>query len=182
MPSPVRAILFLVFVAVPLLEIALLIKVGQIIGFWWTVAIVVVTAALGTTLLHRQGMATIGRLMEQTRSGKPPVKTLVEGALLLAAGLLLLTPGLFTDSLGLVLMVPPIRSLLADQILSRVTIVTLGGGGRARPADGPRSAPGAGRPEQTPRYQDAEDGIIIEGEFERLDEKTVDPKGRRRGG
>jgi len=166
MPSPIRAIVFLIFVAIPLLEIVLLIKVGQLIGFWWTVLIVIGTAALGTSLLHRQGLETLRRMTTSVRLGTPPVQPLVEGALLLGAGALLLTPGLITDALGLLLLVPPIRSLIARAFMSRMTVIVSGGfwqteengPGRTRGADGDGT------------WSDKE-GPVIEGEFERLDER-----------
>ncbi|MCB1520133.1 MAG: FxsA family protein [Hyphomicrobiaceae bacterium] len=179
MLSPVRAIMLLVFVAIPLLEIVLLIKVGQSIGFWWTVLIVVATAVVGTSLLHRQGLETLRRLMASTEAGSAPVQTLVEGALLLASGFLLLTPGLITDTFGFILLVPPLRSFLARHVVSKAIVVVRNGGWTQGPGpdeDEPRSG-GPRGPRQGPR--DDGDGIVIEGEYERLDERTVDPNRRR---
>lgn len=181
MPSPFRAIALLVFIAIPLLEIALLIWVGQSIGFWWTVLIVVGTAVIGTTLLHRQGLETLRRLSASARLGTPPVQPLVDGALLLAAGLLLLTPGLMTDVAGLLLLVPPVRALLARSLLSRVMVIVSGSvfGGAADDATPRRPGPDTARWGSRHRADtDADGGTVIEGEFERLDER--DPKTGRR--
>lgn len=187
MQSPIRAILLLVFIAIPLLEIALLIKIGQAIGFWATILLVIATAAIGTWLLHAQGMETLRRVMASMDEGKPPVKPVLEGFLLLVAGLLLLTPGILTDTIGFVLLIPPVRALLVRYGLNRLVFVTVSGRGWTGAADdqtedgrwqeheqsGPGGGPGPGR-------RSAGEGPIIEGEYERLDERTVDPRRDRR--
>lgn len=183
MPSPNRAILLLVFMAVPLLEIALLVKVGQLIGFWATIGIVLATAVLGTYLLHRQGLETLHRVMRATEAGQPPVEPLVDGVLLLLAGVLLITPGIITDTLGLVLLVPQVRKLLIRHVLARMMVISVGTSQWRREADAGqnRSAAGSSQPPNQRggnwRNDDTiEDGIIIEGEYQRLDERTVDNK------
>ena len=118
MNSPIRAILLLIFIAIPLIEIALLIKIGQAIGFWATILLVIGTAGFGTLVLHAQGMQTLNRVLASVNDGKPPVTPVLEGFLLLIAGMLLLTPGILTDSVGFILLVPPIRQLLVRHALS----------------------------------------------------------------
>jgi len=104
-------ILFL-FIAVPILEIAVLIQVGSIIGTWPTVGLVILTAVVGTALLRAQGMATLARAQEALNRGEAPLREVFDGACLLVAGVLLLTPGFVTDSLGLSLFLSPVRSAL----------------------------------------------------------------------
>lgn len=172
-----RIVLFLLFVAIPLLEIAVLIKVGQSLGFWPTLAIVIGTALIGTKLLHDQGFAALTSANKAVRAGKPPLEAVVDGVFLIAAGALLVSPGLITDCLGIMLLIPPLRRAIAKWALARLLatsefeiavfgedIIKPEGG---KPADSvrPRSNPGGPG--------------VIEGEFERLDETTIDP--RRKG-
>lgn len=112
-------ILLLAFLLIPVLEIYLLIKVGSIIGAVPTILIVVFTAVLGAYLLRMQGFATMTRLQTSVAQGQLPAATMVEGALLLLAGALLLTPGFFTDAVGFILLVPPLRRRLAEWLLRR---------------------------------------------------------------
>ncbi len=118
--------LFLIFVSVPIIEIALFIKVGGFIGLWPTLAIVVLTALIGTVLMRIQGMATLARLQQSLAEGSNPAGPLAHGALILVAGVLLLTPGFFTDTVGLALLVPPVRDLVirwgAAKAAARVSV------------------------------------------------------------
>lgn len=179
MQSPIRAILLLVFIAVPLLEIALLIKIGQAIGFWATILIVIATAVIGTWLLHQQGIDTLRRVFDTMDRGEPPLQPVLEGLVLIVAGFLLLTPGIITDSIGFALLLPPVRELVVNHVLRRLLVVTVSGRGRGRteaePLDEtPWTSPGRGRQGRQsapPRG----DGPVIEGEYERLDERPVDP-------
>lgn len=102
-------LLFAIFVAVPIVEIALFIQVGGWIGLWPTLAIVVLTAIAGTWLLRQQGLAALARLQGALNRLSDPSQPLAEGAMILFAGALLLTPGFFTDACGLALMVPGLR-------------------------------------------------------------------------
>ncbi len=112
-------ILVILFLTIPLLEIYLLLKVGSLIGALWTVFLVVLTAVIGISLLRMQGISTIHRLQECTARGEPPAIPMIEGAFLLFAGALLLTPGFFTDAVGFAILFPPFRQYLAMQILTR---------------------------------------------------------------
>ncbi|WGH80286.1 FxsA family protein [Jannaschia ovalis] len=124
--------LFAIFVAVPILEIALFIQVGGWIGLWPTLAIVVATAALGTFLVRRQGLAEIRRIQRSLEELNDPTRPLAHGAMILASGLLLLTPGFFTDGLGFALLVPQVRDLVLAKIRKRVRVqsFTVGTGPR----------------------------------------------------
>ena len=110
-------ILFLLFVAVPLIEIYFLIRIGQHIGALSTILLCILTAALGAILLRIQGMLTLLSAREKLRQGEIPADNLLEGLILLITGVLLLTPGFVTDVIGFLCLVPSLRSLLALKLL-----------------------------------------------------------------
>lgn len=101
--------LFLLFVCVPLIEIGLFVQVGGFIGLWPTLIIVVLTAVLGTWLLRIQAQGVIYSLKIAAEQGLDPTPNLVHGILVFVSALLLLTPGFFTDAVGLSLMSPHVR-------------------------------------------------------------------------
>lgn len=104
-----RLVILSLFIAVPLVEIAVFIQVGGLIGLWPTVALVLLTAVVGTSLLRAQGLATLGRAQASLARGEMPLREVFDGACLLVAGVLLLTPGFVTDAVGLLLFLPPVR-------------------------------------------------------------------------
>ncbi len=116
---PIFRYLFILFLAVPLVEIYFLIKVGDVIGAWPTVLLVVLTAILGVWLLRWQGITTLTRVQASLQRGELPAQAMLEGMLLLIAGALLLTPGFVTDSFGFLILVPPLRHQLAAWLLQR---------------------------------------------------------------
>ncbi|RMD78165.1 MAG: FxsA family protein [Gammaproteobacteria bacterium] len=132
-------ILLLLFVLVPLLELYLLIKVGSVIGALPTVALVVLTALVGSALLRHQGLATLRRVQETLARGGVPAMELLEGALIVVGGLLLLTPGFFTDALGLLCLIPPVRRRFLRWAVRRGLLILVAGPG------GPPPGPGGGR-------------------------------------
>ena len=105
-------VLLLAFVITPIVEIAVFIQIGGEIGLWPTLAIVVITAIVGTALLRAQGLATFASAQKTLARGEFPVSQVFDGACLLVAGALLLTPGFVTDGIGLTLFFPPVRDLL----------------------------------------------------------------------
>ena len=105
-------LLLALFIGVPRIEIAVFIKVGGEIGIGATVAVVILTALIGTWLLRAQGLATLERARAQMDRGVLPGRELFDGACLLFAGALLLTPGFVTDSVGFLLFLPPVRDWL----------------------------------------------------------------------
>lgn len=105
-------LLAVVFIGMPLLEIAVFIEVGGAIGVWPTIALTVATALAGSLLLRAQGLATLTRARAQMDSGQLPAREIFEGVCLVLAGALLLVPGFVTDALGLLLFLPPFRDLL----------------------------------------------------------------------
>ena len=109
-------ILFFLFVVVPIIEIAVLMQVGSLIGVWPTVAVVVVTAWLGAKNVKAQGISTIQNLQTKMAQGEEPSQEIVAGLLLLVAGVLLVTPGFVTDAFGLSLLVPQVRAALVSSV------------------------------------------------------------------
>lgn len=112
-------LILLAFLGIPIAEIAVFIKAGQIIGLGWTLVVVVLTAVIGTALLRRQGVKVLSQTQQKLDRGELPVGELFDGICLLIAGALLLTPGFITDCVGFALFIPPVRMLLGTFILSR---------------------------------------------------------------
>ena len=181
-----RLAMLLLFIALPILEIALLIRAGQFIGFWPTLGIVIATAIAGTYLLRQQGFQILRRLSSDLNAGRPPLEPIADGAMLLVAGAFLMTPGFVTDAAGLLLLVPQTRTLIRRAIVQRILsspdiVVDVftehsdgspaeGHRGPADPRSGRRPDPHSG---SAPPSSGA---TVIEGEFERLDEKSRDPR------
>lgn len=101
--------------ALPLMELAVLVKVGQAIGLWKLLLLLLGMAALGAALLYWQGWTALRQTQDALLRGEPPVGPMLEGMLLVAAGVLLLAPGLITDAFALLLLVPPLRRAIARQ-------------------------------------------------------------------
>jgi UPF0716 protein FxsA len=144
------SVLFLLLLLVPLVEIYFLIQVGRVIGAVPTIALVVFTALLGAMLLRFQGWTTLQRTRLSMAQGQLPAIEMMEGVLLVFAGILLLIPGFFTDAIGFLLLVPPLRRALIRWFLSRS-------------AGPPPRPPGTGQPPHRDPY-------TIEGEYRRDDD------------
>lgn len=114
--------LFLLFLAVPLIEIALFIQIGGLIGLWPTLGIVILTAIAGTYLVRSQGLSELNRLRGSLSDLNDPTEPLAHGAMILFSGALLLTPGFFTDAVGFLLLVPGIRAAVLRQIRARIQV------------------------------------------------------------
>ena len=139
--------LVLLFIAVPLAELAVIIQVGQAIGVWWTIAILVADSILGSLLMRSQGRAVWRRFNSTLQVGRAPAREVADGVLVIFGGALLLTPGFITDILGIALLLPPsralIRGVLARRLLHRMT-VSLAGAATAPPRRrAPRGPSGA---------------------------------------
>jgi UPF0716 protein FxsA len=164
-----RLVIGLLFIVVPVLELALLVKTGQLIGFWATLLLVLTTAASGAIILSRQSFKVVGQALEALSEGRPPVAPVLEGLFLMLAGALLLTPGLITDVAALLLLVPPIRRAVArwsvNRLLQRADVGVFREGGDPDMEWRPHSSAGA------------QQGPIIEGEFERLGEESRPQRG-----
>ena len=119
--------LLLLFTVVPIVELYLLIRLGTVIGVVPTVALVIVTGALGASLARWQGLGVIGRISEDLAQGRLPTDALIDGLLILIAGALLLTPGLITDALGFFLLVPQGRAVVRKAVARRLARRTVAG-------------------------------------------------------
>lgn len=151
-------LLLAALIGVPLIEIGLFIKIGGLIGLWPTLALVLLTAALGSWQMRTQGLATLARGRRQLEQGQLPTRELFDGFCLVIAGALLLTPGFLTDAIGLVLFVPGFRDLLRRYLASRMETST-----ETRIwVDGQEVDPAGHRPGRGPG------GRVIEGEYRDL--------------
>lgn len=158
--------LLILFVAIPIIEIGLFIQVGGWLGLWPTLGIVILTAIIGTYLLRLQGMAALARLQNNIQSGQSPMDPIVHGAMILVAGVLLLTPGFFTDAVGFALLMPPVRALVikwgAARFVNSSTVVF--------------SNTQSASPRNPPR-----DSGAVEGDFVVLDDDEDDSEPKTRG-
>lgn len=101
--------LLFLFIAMPMIELALLVKIGTLIGFWQTMAIVIITAILGASLARFQGFVTWVRIQQSLQQGTMPAEEMIDGLLILVGGIVLLTPGFITDLFGFILLIPYTR-------------------------------------------------------------------------
>jgi UPF0716 protein FxsA len=120
-------ILFLTFMIVPLIEIAFFVVIGNAIGLWPTLAGVLVTAIIGSLVLRYQGMAVFNDIRAQMGRGQVPARSLADAALIGAGGLMLLLPGYFSDIIGILLLLPPVRNALYAFLRTRIQVVPMGG-------------------------------------------------------
>lgn len=120
--------LLIPFIAVPLIEIGLFIKVGGWLTLWPTLAIVLTTGIIGTFLVRQQGLKVLGELRNSMTQMRDPLSPLAHGALIVLAGVLLLTPGFFTDAIGFLLLVPPVRQAIITFMAARVQVASFGAG------------------------------------------------------
>lgn len=105
-------ILLVLFIVVPAIELWGLISVGKVIGPWWTVALVILTGFVGAWLAKQQGLQVMRMLQLQMSRGQMPGETLIDGALVLSGGLMLLMPGFFTDIVGILFLLPYTRMIV----------------------------------------------------------------------
>lgn len=131
MPSPKKSSLFgrllLLFTIVPIVELALLVWLGQRIGFWPTVGLIAGTAILGSYLAQREGLSALARFRTSLASGEMPGDALTDGIIILIAGAFLLTPGVVTDVVGFLGLLPPSRALIKRAVMKRVRSGAFGG-------------------------------------------------------
>lgn len=118
--------LLIAFMIVPVIEIALFIQVGEVIGLWLTLALVILTTIFGTWLVRSQAALAVNELRGSFSRQSDPTEQLAHSAMIFIAGLLLITPGFFTDALGFILLVPPIRRAAFAFLRKRVTVQNLG--------------------------------------------------------
>src|SRR5829696_9404437 len=111
-------LLILIFIVVPIAELAVIIQVGGQIGVWWTIAILIADSIIGSLLMRSQGRASWRRFNVTLQSGRPPAREALDGVLVIFGGALLLTPGFISDILGALLLLPPTRAV-ARRVLVR---------------------------------------------------------------
>lgn len=168
-----RFILPFLLLIVPIIEIALFIVIGGQIGLGWTLAMILVTAILGTIMLRSQGFAVMERIRAETRAGRIPGRELAHGLMLLLAGVLLLTPGFFTDAIGFLLFVPPVRDGIYGGLKARIFAVVPGMAGP--PFGG--AGPFAGRP-----FGGSDEGVVDLDAGEYTSRTNEPPRGARNDG
>lgn len=147
--------LFLLFLLLPLCEIALFIQVGGAIGLGPTLAIVILTAVLGAALVRSQGLLVLSELRDSLHDLKDPTEPLAHGAMILFSGALLLTPGFLTDMIGLSMMVPAARGAVFRFVKDRLVVQEFTYGSSARPPE----------------------SDVVDGEFEDLSNGPLDERG-----
>ena len=130
-------LLLLAFVVVPIVEIYVIIQVGQVIGPWWTILLLIADSVFGSWLIAREGRRAWQALTTALGSGRMPARELADGALILVGGTLMLSPGFVTDAFGILLVLPFTRPL-ARRLLSRVVARRLLAPTTNRPGRGPR--------------------------------------------
>ncbi len=108
--------LLLLFTAVPLIELALLVEIGRVVGLPATIALVLFTGVLGAWLARSQGLATLARLQQELGAGRMPTDALLDGLMIFIAGAVLLTPGILTDVFGFALLTPAFRRVVKRSV------------------------------------------------------------------
>jgi UPF0716 protein FxsA len=155
--------LFIFFIIVPIIEIAVIMQVGGLLGVWPTVAIVILTAWVGAKKVREQGLATLTSVQTKMAQGEMPNDEIIAGLMLLVAGVLLVTPGFVTDAFGLALLFPRVRMFIATSVKAHLVIAN------------PHQAQGftssfSESPFEQPSHENEKSlhqGQTIEGEFER---------------
>ena len=157
-------IMFIIFVLIPVVELSVLIRVGEVLGSWNTVALVILTAVVGVSLVRSQGLSTLMSVQKKLAAGEAPGQEIVEGMMLAMAGILLLIPGFVTDLIGLILLTPITRAPLARYFYQRMQLKVVAG-----------TQFRAGANPFEPPHQRGQGGDVFEGEFER----KADPSDKR---
>ncbi len=156
----------LLFIIIPLVELYFIIVVGEVIGAFWTVILVLLTAMIGVNLLRFQGMSTLTRAQQNMAQGQIPAMEMMEGVALAIGGILLITPGFITDSIGFLCLIPATRQAMIRFIMARASIHTAFSG----PDGGFQSS---SRPHRNSKkasdQSQAKVGRTIEGEYRRED-------------
>ena len=116
-------LLLIIFIVIPVIEISLFIEIGSFIGSFNTILLIFTTALIGVYFVRQQGISTYSKLYNQLQNQEAPIQTMFEGLVILISGILLITPGFFTDALGFLGLIPLIRVILikivANSVLSR---------------------------------------------------------------
>jgi UPF0716 protein FxsA len=163
--------LIVLFIVVPIAELYVIVQVGQAIGIWPTLALLLADALLGSFLLKHQGRGAWRRFNEALAQGRFPGREVVDGLLIVVGGTLLLAPGFITDIAGLILLIPPtraiVRSVLRRFTIGRFTIMGVGVPGGGSFGAGGSGGAGASRPSRDYDYEaTAEEVPLDDGERE----------------
>jgi len=159
----------ILFIVIPLVELYFIIVVGEMIGAFWTIVLVLLTAVIGVNLLRVQGMSTLTRAQQTMAQGQIPAMEMMEGVALAVAGVLLITPGFITDSIGFLCLIPATRKAIIKFLMARATVYTSfdSRSGSWQSGHGPHrhDKPGADSSDDSrPKV-----GRTIEGEYHRED-------------
>jgi len=132
-------LLVLLFIAVPIVELAVIIQIGELIGVWWTIALLIADSILGAMLMRHQGRAAWRRFGGAVNEGRIPARETIDGVLVIFGGALLLTPGFVTDIFGIAFLLPPTRAVLRRILVARFGARMMRGmGGGSLGRRGPR--------------------------------------------
>ena len=151
--------LALLFVLLPVVEIVLLIRMGQLVGFWPTVAFVILTGWVGAALARMEGMRVLARFQQELAMGRIPGEAILDGASVLVGGAFLLAPGVLTDLTGLALLFPPTRRVIQRWVRKRLERSIKNGSLRVMTTAGGTSAHGSMEGDLDPSK-----GIVIESD------------------
>jgi UPF0716 protein FxsA len=117
---------FVIFVVWPLAELFVIVKVSEAIGFIWMLLLLIISWPVGSRILRAQGRAAWRQFVDAVQAGRAPANEVLNGALVLAGGLLLMVPGFITDVIGLLLLLPPTRALARKAVARHHSSVWVG--------------------------------------------------------
>ena len=163
-------ILLLLFIFVPIIEIGLFIQVGGFLGLWPTIALVLITAFVGASLVRSQGIQTLMSVQGRLQQGEMPAQQILEGVMLAVAGVLLLTPGFMTDALGMLVLLPAPRAMIAKKMMEKMVVKNMSGGFHAGGQAGFGQSPFGDAPFNREPFDQSKGGNTFEGEFEKKDD------------
>ena len=163
-------ILLLLFIFVPIIEIGLFIQVGGFLGLWPTIALVLITAFVGASLVRSQGIQTLMSVQGRLQQGEIPAQQILEGVMLAVAGVLLLTPGFMADALGMLVLLPAPRAMIAKKMMEKMVVTNMSGGFHAGGQAGFGQSPFGQDPFNRDPSDQSKDGNTFEGEFEKKDD------------
>ncbi|CAH6802470.1 Protein affecting phage T7 exclusion by the F plasmid [Vibrio chagasii] len=163
-------ILLLLFIFVPIIEIGLFIQVGGFLGLWPTIALVLITAFVGASLVRSQGIQTLMSVQGRLQQGEMPAQQILEGVMLAVAGVLLLTPGFMTDALGMLVLLPAPRAMIAKKMMEKMVVKNMSGGFHAGGQAGFGQSPFGDEPFNRDPFDQSKGGNTFEGEFEKKDD------------
>ena len=157
--------LFFAFISIPLIEIMLFLQLGSLIGIWFTLLTVIITAFIGTILVRAQGLAALNQLQSSFSRLENPSQPPANGAMILVSGALLLTPGFLTDAIGFALLVPAVRISVYRYLQGKLSVHQFHMGPQSHPSN-----------TDYPPYQHNTDPEILNADYEDITPKASDTK------